>query len=185
MNDIRVKLNEISKKGLSIKTAVIDTITYAMVESVSKTRDTKGYEKFTTYAMELIDLFDEIKTMREDLMVIITSHDELEDDGKGSKVHGFKHVAGKLAREKFVVEGVFDTVLFANSTRLGDKNYYWFETQTDGTSTAKSPEGMFPAFKIQNNMQYVIESYKAYHNGEELPEPMLLDDIEIIDNSNF
>lgn len=186
MTDIRIKAGMISKNRPEIKVIAIDTLSYAMLESVSRERGSQDWERFVTFAMELLDMFNEIKTMREDLTIIVTAHDELEDDGKGSKIRQMKHPSGKFGREKITPEGLTDCVLFSNSKRIGGKNYYWFETQSDGITAAKSPEGMFPDFKIQNNMKYVIDSYRAYHHGEDLPEPMLMsDEVKKTDEEDF
>lgn len=43
-----------------------------------------------------------------------------------------------------------------------DKEYY-FETNTDGYSIAKSPEDMFSEFKIPNDLKAVEKAVRQYY----------------------
>jgi len=40
---------------------------------------------------------------------------------------------------------------------------YYFSTQTDGSSTAKSPKGMFEEKLIPNDLSLVAESINSYY----------------------
>jgi len=43
---------------------------------------------------------------------------------------------------------------------------YRFITQNDGTTTCKSPRGMFTELLIPNDLAYVIEKISSYNTGE-------------------
>ena len=65
------------------------------------------------------------------------------------------------------VEGLFTYVLFTSLVKDNDGNIqYKFMTQTDGTTTAKSPMGCFDSLYIDNDLQYVITKIDEYNEGE-------------------
>ena len=46
-------MTQVATRRADIKTIVIDTITYAMIDSVMRELKTKGYDKFNEFADEL------------------------------------------------------------------------------------------------------------------------------------
>lgn len=63
------------------------------------------------------------------------------------------------------IEGLFTYVLF--TTRLKDDEgnvQYKFVTQSDGTTTAKTPMGCFDTLYIDNDLKFVFESIDKYNN---------------------
>ena len=59
---------------------------------------------------------------------------------------------------------MFTVVLFTDvSTDAEGNRVYTFVTQSDGTTTAKSPEDMFD-FKVPNDIRSVIEQVDQYYN---------------------
>jgi len=63
------------------------------------------------------------------------------------------------------VEGLFSIVLLAGSYKDETGIHYVFLTQNDGTSTAKSPRGMFDTLSIPNDLQLVLNKIKQYEEG--------------------
>ena len=61
---------------------------------------------------------------------------------------------GKMLDEKLTVEGCFDIVLYCQ-----DHKFY---TQSNGISTAKSPEGMFET-EIPNDLKAVDVAIREYY----------------------
>ena len=65
------------------------------------------------------------------------------------------------------VEGLFTYVLFTALVKDNDGNIqYKFMTQTDGSTTAKSPMGCFESLLIDNDLQEVINKIDQYNEGE-------------------
>ena len=48
-----------------------------------------------------------------------------------------------------------------------DGQNYYFKTQNNGTDVAKSPEGMFDAVDIPNDLKAVDDAIRAYYAEEE------------------
>jgi len=94
--------------------------------------------------------------LRDDLTVFILSHSETTDSGE-SKCK----TIGKMLDDKICLEGMFTIVL---NTAYED-NKYFFETQTNGSNTSKSPEGMFADLRIENNLKLVVDSINSYNEG--------------------
>ena len=85
----------------------------------------------------------------DDKIVYFLHHSELDSDGK-EKVK----TIGKMLDEKLTVEGCFDIVLFCQDHK--------FFTQSNGMSTAKSPEGMFD-LEIPNDLKAVDTAIRDYY----------------------
>jgi hypothetical protein len=72
--------------------------------------------------------------------------------------------AGKQL-DRIVLESMSSVVLFTEVKVDGKgKNEYMFQTQTDGVSTAKSPEGMFEDFLIPNDLLEIKNAMNKYYN---------------------
>jgi len=169
MKEIRAKVKLIAEHRPDITDVIIDTVTYAMIESVMKEAKTKGYDKFTEFADELYQMINDIPNYRKDLFVWFMAHIEVES-ADGVKTYSFKVPAGKLTREKIVPEGLFTVVLYTDCVMIENKPTYSFLTQNTGNNTGKTPEGMFPDIRIENNLKYVKECIQAYYNDEAPPE---------------
>ena len=173
MKEVRRLVNMIATKRPEITAVVIDTITYAMIDSVMRELKTKGFDKFSEFADELYQLLNDIPNLRDDLTVVFMAHTE-NDSVDGVAVISFKIPAGKFTREKIVPEGLFTIVLYTDSVMVDGKPTYFFTTQNSGVNTCKSPEGMFPDLRIENNLQYVLDCIQAYYQDELLPAPKMV-----------
>ena len=60
--------------------------------------------------------------------------------------------------EKLTVEGCFDIVIFCQ-----DHKFY---TQSNGQSSAKTPEGMFETVEIPNDLKLVDDAIREYYGME-------------------
>lgn len=133
-----------------VKSIVIDDSQYLLVNEMFDRSNEPGYNKFTDMAVNFRDLIHYInETPQDDKIVYFLHHSELDADGR-EKVK----TTGKMLDEKLVLEGCFDVVLYCK-----DQKFY---TQANGQSTAKSPEGMFPAVEMPNDLKAVDEAIRAY-----------------------
>ena len=137
-------------KTAKCKSIVIDDSQYLLAdEFFDRARET-GYQKFTDIALNFRNLIHEINGMPEDdKIVYFLHHSELDETGR-EKVK----TIGKMLDEKLTVEGCFDVVLYCK-----DQHFY---TQGDGTSTAKTPEGMFDSVEISNDLKLVDDKIRDY-----------------------
>jgi hypothetical protein len=74
----------------------------------------------------------------------------------------------KMLDDKVTLEGLFTVVLFTDISKDQNTNElkYSFITQNDGSTTAKSPKGMFMDFMIPNDLSYVIKCIDEYYMAE-------------------
>jgi hypothetical protein len=132
------------------KSIVIDDSQYLLVNELFDRSAEKGYDKFTDMAAHFRNLIHFINEMEDDdKIVYFLHHSELDSDGR-EKVK----TIGKMLDEKLTVEGCFDIVLYCQ-----DHEFY---TQSNGMSTAKSPEGMFD-LKIPNDLKFVDQAIREYY----------------------
>ena len=136
------------------KSIVIDDSQYLLVNELFDRTYEKGYDKFTSIAQKFRDLIHFINEMEdEDKIVYFLHHSEIDTDGR-EKVK----TIGKMLDEKLTVEGCFDIVLYCADHK--------FFTQANGTSTAKTPEDMFP-LEIPNDLKAVDTAIREYYGLQE------------------
>ena len=145
-----------SLKKPNLKTYVIDDSHYLMVnELFDKAKDT-GYGKFTDMALHFRDLIHIINhQVPDDVIVYFLHHTEQDNNTGRTKAK----TIGKMLDQQLTVEGCFDIVLLTSCE--GTEHY--FITQSDGYTTAKSPEGMFE-LKIPNDLKAVDTAIREYWN---------------------
>ena len=122
-------------------------------------------EKFTQIAQHFYSVLKEAINLREDLKVFILTHSENIGDALNPS-YKIKTI-GKMVDNMITVEGLFTYVLF--TARVKDDDgviHYKFVTQSDGTTTAKTPMGCFSELYIDNDLQQVFEKIDIYNNEE-------------------
>ena len=70
----------------------------------------------------------------------------------------------KLVDNVVTLEGLFTIVLYTKVKKGKEGMEYVFETQNNGSNTAKSPKGMFDTLEIPNDLSYVIKKIDEYYN---------------------
>ena len=162
--DIVNTLKVIPEKAKHIKTIVIDTINRVMTDKVMGERHIKGFEKWASLSGGIYDIFTVInQVIPDNVDVFVLAHS---DEGYTDMGAQYRKVmtAGKQL-DKIVLESMSSVVLFTHIESDGKgKNEYFFQTQTDGVSTAKSPAGMFEDYQIPNDLQMVKDTMDKYYN---------------------
>lgn len=135
------------------KAYVIDDSQYLMAfEMFNRAKET-GYGKFTDIALNFRNLIQTvIQFTPPDVIVYFLHHTETGENGKIKA-----KTIGKMLDEKLTVEGLFSIVLLCKT----DGTRHWFETQSDGFTTAKSPMDMFEK-EIDNDLKMVDTTIREY-----------------------
>lgn len=151
VNYSQIKSN--MQKG-NFKTYVIDDSQYLMAFEMFDRAKELGYNKFTDVALNFRGLVDfVIKNTPADTIVYFLHHTETTDTGKIKA-----KTSGKMLDNQLTLEGLFSIVLLCKT----DGQEHYFETQSDGYSTCKSPMGMFD-FKIDNDLKMVDDKIREYY----------------------
>jgi hypothetical protein len=146
----------IKAKSLGKKVVIIDDAQYLMAnEFMNKSAD-KGFDKFSVMAKNMWSLITTANEKTDDdVRVYFLQHTETTADGsKKAKT------IGKMLDDKITLEGMFTIVLNAEK----ENQNYFFTTQNSGADTAKSPEGMFETFRIENDLRFVDDAICDYYN---------------------
>lgn len=134
-------------------TIVIDDSQYLLVNELFDRSNERGYDKFTDMAAHFRKLIHYVNELEDDKKIVyFLHHSETGADGR-EKVK----TIGKMLDEKLTVEGCFDIVLYCQDHK--------FITQSNGQSTAKSPEGMFD-LEIPNDLYAVDQTIRKYYGME-------------------
>ena len=160
--DIIGGMNYVNSKRPEIKNLIIDDLFYmAAFELFDKLSET-GYNKFTSIANAFKQVATLPLTFRSDLTVFYFTHPEESVDIDGKRVIKVK-VCGKMIENQLNFEGLFDKVLYARPRKSKEKGIeYGFETQTDTTTPAKTPRGLFTESFIPNDLAYVKKAIAEY-----------------------
>jgi hypothetical protein len=137
------------------KSFVIDDSQYLMCfESFDRAKET-GYQKYTDMAVDFRNLIHNVNyLLPDDVIVYFLHHTETDPNTGEIKAK----TVGKMIDQYLTLEGCFDIVLLAEV----DSEGHHFVTQSDGYTTAKSPEGMFPSLKIPNDLGIVDTAIRDY-----------------------
>lgn len=140
-------------KNAKAKSIVIDDSQYLLVNELFDRTYEKGYDKFTSMAAKFRDLIHFVNELDDDQKIVyFLHHSETDTDGR-EKVK----TIGRMLDEKLTVEGCFDIVLYCSDHK--------FFTQSNGQSTAKTPEDMFE-LEIPNDLKAVDVAIREYYGME-------------------
>ena len=98
-----------------------------------------------------------------DKLHIFIGHSDIGYDAVGKKVEKVRTI-GKLLDDKIDLPSLFTVVLTPEVIRKDKEADYGFVTQSNGVSSAKSPEDMFD-YRIPNDYALVREKYFEYQTG--------------------
>lgn len=144
------------------KSAVIDDCGYIMTHRFMRDhREMTGNKQFIMYndiADDIYGLIRATKNLPDDKIVYFIFHEDMNDNGIT-----IIRTLGKLLDNKVCIEGMATIVLHS----MFDGQNYYFKTQNNGTDVAKSPEGMFDAVDIPNDLKAVDDAIRAYYAEEE------------------
>ena len=125
----------------------------------------KGYDKFTQMAQHAYQVLKMAMNMRDDLYVIVSTHSE----NTGDRMNPFYKMKtlGKMLDNTITLEGLFTYVFYTSIQRDEDGNpSYKFMTHSDGTTTGKSPMGLFEEMYIDNDAKLVIDRIEEYNSED-------------------
>lgn len=149
-------INTVLRKN-TLKAYAIDDSQYLLAFELFNRSAETGYGKFTDLAKQFYDLLQTvIRHTSEDTIVYFLHHAENKNGHIKAKT------IGKMLDEKLTVEGLCTIVLYCYA---GEEFEHYFITQSDGTTTAKSPMGMFE-LKIDNDLYFVDKTIREYYGFE-------------------
>lgn len=136
------------------KLIIVDDFQYILaIPYMNRIKET-GWDKYNDFGSNYFEIIEVCKELPDDVVVAYMSHSETLDTGLFTV-----KLIGKLLREKITIEGLFTVVL---RTGVNEAKYYFY-TQNSGKDTVKSPLGMFPAYAIDNDLEYVANKICNYY----------------------
>lgn len=142
-------------KDPKLKAYVIDDSQYLLVNEMFDKAKDSGYGKFTDIALHFRNLIHYINaSLPDDVIVYFLHHTETDSNTGKTKAK----TVGKMLDNQLTVEGCFNTVLLC----VAEGSEHYFITQSDGYTTAKSPEGMFD-LRMPNDLKLVDTKIREYY----------------------
>lgn len=160
-------LKLINKQRPEIRTVIIEDAQYIMSFEAMDRAEEKSYDKFVQIASHFYSVLKEAMGMRENMNIVIINHSENAGDVMNPK-YKMKTI-GKMIDNMITLEGLFTYVLFTVvlTDPADDTITHRFVTQSDGTTTAKTPMGCFEELLIDNDLQYVLSKIDEYNEYDD------------------
>ena len=147
-------INRVFKEP-KLKRYVIDDSQYLLVNDYFDRARETGFQKFTDMALAFRNLVHDVNMkLPDDVIVYFLHHTEYDTNSGRTKAK----TIGKMIDSYLTLEGCFDIVLM---TAI-ENGEHFFLTQSDGYTTCKSPEGMFPDIKIPNDLSLVDQAIREF-----------------------
>jgi hypothetical protein len=143
-------------KQADVPVVVIDDFNYFMSFEEFSQASVKGYEKFTTMAVNVVNVIETITSKQTDQRFYILAHSETNEDGQLRL-----KTTGKMVSDKFVPEGLTNQVV---ETAVVDREFV-FKVKTDGTGI-KTPMGMFVDETIPNDLKELDKALVEFYKPE-------------------
>lgn len=140
---------------------VVDDSSYMMAFENFEKATNKGYDKFTTMAVNYYDLITTPQKCSGEKIIYFITHEEINDD-----LVARPKTIGKMLSQQLVIEGLF-TVVLRSMLKNGE---YVFQTHNDGTSVCKSPMDMFEEDFIPNDLLEVDKILREYYDFKPITE---------------
>lgn len=172
-----IPCDNIAAVDQAVVAAIADkTVTTIVIESFTKYVELllklaqmsyKGYEVWSFYNKQIGNFLDKVKN--DHAVVVFTAIDEIvripQTDGSES-VQRRMSVKGKEWEGK--IEKEFLMVLFTEPKKDNTgKIQYYFQTNTDGITSAKTPMEMFTTPHTDNDLNKVLEAAREYYKGQQ------------------
>ena len=158
-------LKYINTKRPDVKVVVIDDFQYVMAFEAMDRAGDKGFDKFTQMAQHAYQVLKSAMNLRDDLYVVVSTHSE----NTGDRINPYYKMKtlGKMLDNTITLEGLFTYVFFTAIQRDDDGNpSYKFMTNSEGTTTGKSPMGLFNDLYIDNDLKLVIDRIEEYNSED-------------------
>lgn len=147
-------LKGISSSRPDIQVVIVDTIT--AIENDMEMRDMKksGYDKWKDFAMDVYELYTIASQLRDDLIIVFCAHTESYQEN-GETYYRTKHGGQKSTKLNLNSRLSYNLYTDVTVSSSGEREY-WFITQTDGNTEARSVEGVLP-YKMPNDLSMVVK----------------------------
>lgn len=155
-------MDYVSENMKHIKYLIVEDFQYMGASEFMRKASDKGFDKFTSIGKNIYSVADHHNKLRDDLYVVYINHLEEITDSMGDRKLKAKTV-GKLVDNVVTLEGLFTVVLYTKVKKGKDGMEYVFETQNNGSNTAKSPKGMFDTIEIPNDLNFVVKKIEEYY----------------------
>ena len=152
---------------------VVDDSSYMMTFENFDKATQKGYDKFTTMAINYYNLIETPKHCDGEKIIYFVTHEEIDENG----ITHPKSI-GKMLSQQLVIEGLFSIVLRS----MQKESQYVFQTHNDGTSVCKSPIDMFQDDFIPNDLAEVDKIIREYYGFKPITEKIKKEKQQVEEN---
>lgn len=153
--EVLTLIKQISEKRLDIKVVFVDTVTTMMSDEEMFEMKKATRDEWRDFARDIYQLYSDTHKLRDDLIIFFVAHPETYEDN-GTTKRRTKTGGKKLT--KLNLAGKLTYNLYTKVEQIGDKSEYYFITQNDGTTEARSTYGVFDSREIPNDLSLVVKN---------------------------
>lgn len=156
-------------KEPSIKYVVVDSLTKYLenlfVHSVEQTKsDKNSYAKFNYFNACIGAFLEGLKPCGPRFVIITGIPETITELLVNNTTSRYRRLAVKGKEWEAKIEKEFTLALYTDVSKPpGGKIEYKFITNNDGTSSAKTPQGMFATEKIDNDLKMVCDRVREFY----------------------
>lgn len=114
----------------------------------------KRLSKWKDFAMDVYELYTIASQLRDDLIIVFCAHTESYQEN-GETLYRTKHGGQKSTKLNLNSRLSYNLYTDVTVSSSGEREY-WFVTQTDGRTEARSVEGVLP-YKMPNDLSMVVK----------------------------
>ena len=155
-------LDYIGKNRQDVKNIIVDDLGHTMGFEKMANIKNKNFDVWTDLAVNHISIINKIRELnrtRKDLHIYCMYHSEIGKDGL-LKIK----TAGAMIDNTVALDGLFKIILYGEVKKdANGKVVYQFRTKGDGSSSCRSPLGMFDTDVIPNDLGIVKEAMDKFY----------------------
>ena len=167
LDSIQSVIQHVNDNMPTVNTVVLEDFTHyftARILSPAFLARSKGGDAFQRWndfgASVYQSVFSKAEQWRDDLMIVVIHHVQLNEDG----TVGFKS-SGKLLENVVDPPSYFNYVFHGVVEMTENGPRYMMQTNKDAILEAKTVAGAFPEFRIFNDMEKVLTRIREYKKG--------------------
>ena len=157
-------LKGISNSRPDIEVIIVDTINTIMSDKEMSERKKPGYNKWLDLAGEIYDMYSEIPSLRDDLIVVFMAHSMLENPKDPDSKVITKTNGAMLTKLNLMSRLNYNLYTYVEPGDGEKPGLYYFITQSDGNNECRSTYGVLD-YKMPNDLGAVVTAIRTKDLG--------------------
>lgn len=155
-------IRQVADSRPDVKVIWVDDMGYLMSFEQTANAKNKNHNVWVDLAYNHMSIYDALEyamQKRKDLHFVSCYHTEVGKDGKLKL-----KTSGQMIDNTVTLDGLYNIILYTEVSKKPDGTVqYQFRTRNDGSSSCRSPLGMFEDELMPNDMGLVLDAVNKFH----------------------